>query len=333
MKLSLILCTYMRPRAILTLLSSVETQVIYPDEIIIVDGSIDDKTCEVFKNKQFKNLKYFKVSKENRGLTNQRNFGISKVSKDIDIVCFLDDDVVLETTYFKKIIETYKKYPEAGGVGGYITNEVTWKKLRKGDKISYSEYQIDGYVRHLGSRNVLRKKLGLLSNKPPCIMPDFANGFSIGNLPPNNKIYEVEHFIGCAMSFAKKTVDEIKFSNYFQGYGLYEDSDYCLRVSKKYKQYLNTGARLSHHHEAAGRPNKYKYGKMVTRNGWYIWRLKFPKPSLKARLKWNSIVFLLTIIRFSNIFTTQKKKEAFTESLGRTVGWFSLLITPPKIKF
>jgi hypothetical protein len=61
-----------------------------------------------------------------------------------------------------------------------------------------------------------------------------------------------------------------------------------------------------------------------------VWRVKYPNPSLKARFKWNAIVLLLTFIRFSNIFTTGKKQEALTESLGRLIGWFSLLFHQPK---
>mgnify|MGYP001269438940 CR=1 FL=1 len=41
------------------------------------------------------------------------------------------------------------------------------------------EFVIDNYVRPLGQRNVLRKSLGLLSDKPPGFMPDFSHGFSI----------------------------------------------------------------------------------------------------------------------------------------------------------
>ena len=68
------------------------------------------------------------------------------------------------------------------------------------------------------------------------------------------------------------------------------------------------------------------------RNGWYVWRVKYPSPSVKSRFKWNMIAFLLTIIRFSNILTTKNKVAAFTESIGRTVGWCSLLFNKPKIE-
>jgi GT2 family glycosyltransferase len=301
----------------------------YPDEILIIDGSTNDFTEKVFDNNNLKNLKYFKVDKNNRGLTKQRNFGISKVSNSIDVVCFLDDDIVLTPTYFQKLIATYKEYPNAGGIGGYIINEVNWRILKKNEQPKFGEYAIDGYVRNLGSRNVLRKKLGLLSDKPPCIMPEFSNGFSVGSLPPNNKVYKAEYFMGGVSSFKKSVVDTIKFSEYFDGYGLYEDLEYCLRVSKEYSLYVNTGAILYHYHEEAGRPNKYTYGKMVVRNGWYVWRTKFNTPSFNGRLKWNAIVLLLMTIRFTNIFTTSKRKEAFTESLGRKMGWISLIFSKP----
>jgi hypothetical protein len=47
-------------------------------------------------------------------------------------------------------------------------------------------------------------------------------------------------------------------------------------------------------------------------------------------MKWHSITILLTLIRFSNIFTTKKRKEAFTEAFGRTLGWWSLFFNKPK---
>ena len=331
MNFSLIICTYMRPESLLTLLKSVDSQVLYPNEIIIVDGSINNLTKLEINKYSFKNLKYFEVTPNDRGLTKQRNFGISKVSNAIDIVCFLDDDIILTKTYFKNLIETYNEFPEAGGVGGYIINEVSWRKLKPKEKTTFMEYEIDGYVRNLGSRNVIRKKLGLLSNRLPCFMPEYSNGFSVGNLPPNNKIYEAEYFMGGVSSFKKDVVTNIKFSEYFEGYGLYEDLEYCLRVSKNFKLYVNTGATLHHYHEEGGRPNKYLYGKMVVKNGWYVWRIKYPSPSIKSRFKWNMIALLLTTIRFSNIITTNNKIEAFSETIGRTVGWWSLIFNKPKI--
>ena len=69
---------------------------------------------------------------------------------------------------------------------------------------------------------------------------------------------------------------------------------------------------------------------MVVRNGWYVWRVKHPNPSIKAQFKWHTITILLTAIRATNSITTSKRKEALTETMGRIVGWFSLWVAKPK---
>ena len=69
---------------------------------------------------------------------------------------------------------------------------------------------------------------------------------------------------------------------------------------------------------------------MVVRNGWYVWRVKNPKPSFKAKFKWHAITLLLTAIRATNVITTSKREEAFTETMGRLVGWFSLFWNRPR---
>ncbi|WP_037316524.1 glycosyltransferase family 2 protein [Salegentibacter sp. Hel_I_6] len=328
MKFTLIVCTYQRPGPLLTLLNSVAKQTLFPNQILVIDGSRNDETRKALEGYSFKKMKYFKVGKNNRGLTKQRNFGIERVDTSSEVVSFLDDDIVLTPTYFQNLLNTYRKFPDALGVGGYIKNEVEWKK--GSEVISFNEFEYDGFKRNLGSRHLLRKKLGLQPDVPPGYMPDFSNGYAIGFLPPTGKSYKVESFMGGVASYRKDLFNKIKFSPYFQGYGLYEDMDFCLRASKLGQLYVNTSAKLYHHHHESGRPNQFKYGKMVIRNGWYVWRIKYPSPGLKSKVKWHAIAFLLTLVRFSNVITTSQRKKAFTESLGRAIGWWSLLWNKPK---
>nr|WP_294925826.1 glycosyltransferase family 2 protein [uncultured Flavobacterium sp.] len=332
MKFSLIICTYMRPEPLLKLLDSVQKQSLYPDEILIIDGSTNNLSEVVLKNNQFKNLSYFLVSEENRGLTKQRNFGVSRVNENIEVVCFLDDDIVLEIDYFENLLKTYKLFPDALGAGGYISNEVQWIKVESNYFPKINEFYFDGWKRKDGSRFVLRKKLNLDTNCLPGFSPGFSHGRSVGFLPPTNKIYQVEQLMGGVSSFRKYIFEKFSFSTYFEGYGLYEDADFTLRVSKVGNLYLNTAAQLSHFHAESGRPNKFQYGKMVVRNGWYVWRIKNSNPTLEERFKWNAITVLLILIRFTNIITEHNKKEAFTEAVGRTMGWLSLLFNMPKQK-
>lgn len=330
MKFSLIICTYMRPQPLLKLLQSVTEQTQYPDEIIIVDGSLNLETKKMLEQNPFQNLNYFLVSQGERGLTRQRNYGIAKVGKEIEIICFLDDDTVLESDYFEQLLNTYQVYPEALGVGGYIFNETPWQKVKENEITKINEFSYDGWKRNDGSRFILRKKLGLDSDCPPGFSPLFSHGRSVGFLPPSNKIYEVEQVMGGASSFKKAVFDTFQFSAYFEGYGLYEDADFSLRLAKTGKLYVNTAAKLSHYHNPSGRPNQYQYGKMVVRNGWYVWRVKNPNPTFNAKFKWHAITLLLMAIRFTNTFTTNKPKEAFTEALGRKMGWLGLFWNSPK---
>lgn len=332
MKFSLIICTYQRPKPLLQLLQSVQGQTLYPDEILIIDGSTNEATQFILEQNNFQNVHYFLVPKEHRGLTKQRNFGIARVSKDNDVVCFLDDDTVLSADYFEQLLSTYQKYPDALGVGGYIHNETKWEFIGTIYKPQIDEFCFDGWKRKDGSRFVLRKKLGLDSDCPPGFSSLYSHGRSVGFLPPSGKIYEVEQLMGGVSSFQKKVFETHQFSTYFEGYGLYEDADFCLRVSKTGKLYLNTAAKLNHYHAASGRPNQFLYGKMVVRNGWYVWRVKNPKPLLKHQWKWHAITLLLTFIRFSNTFTSNQRKAAFTEACGRTVGWWSLMFNKPKVE-
>lgn len=332
MKFSLIICTYMRPKPLLKLLQSVQEQTVYPDEILIIDGSTNNETESILEENVFQNLNFFKVSPEHRGLTKQRNFGIERVGDEMDVACFLDDDTVLENDYFEQLLNTYVIYPEALGVGGFIIDDVTdFEFVGNNYQPKISEYFFDGWKRKDSSRFILRKKMGLDSDCPPGYSSLYSHGRSISFLPPSGKIYQVEMLMGGVSSFRKLVFNELQFSTYFEGYGLYEDADFTLRLAKTGNLYVNTAAKLNHYHAVSGRPNQYQYGKMVVRNGWYVWRVKNPNPQLNAKIKWHSITILLTMIRYSNMLTTNKKAEAFTEAIGRTIGWLSLLFNKPKL--
>lgn len=319
LRFSLIICTYERALSIKRLLDSVEKQSLYPNEILIVDGSYSEETEKMLMERRYKNLKYFRVGEENRGLTRQRNFGIAQ-SEEVDIICFLDDDIVLNPDYFSELMKTYLFKPEAVAVGGWIEDETEWKQTTKDYKPDFNEFYIDGYVRKLGQRNVLRKRLGLLSDKPPGFMPEFSHGFSTGFLPPSGKIYEVEYFMGGVSSYRKSLFQNISFSSYFEGYGLYEDMDFCLRASRIGKLFVNTSAIVLHLHEESGRPDYFKYGQMVIRNGKHVWKICNPDPCFNAKFKWYSISYLLAFIRLMNFF--QGDKNAIKDFKGR---WSQLI--------
>lgn len=328
---ALIICTYMRPLALKKLLESVGLQSKVPDQIIIVDGSTNNETKNIlFFVSSLNGIEYFLVDKEHRGLTRQRNFGVQQLKSSIDIVCFLDDDLVLERDYFEQIENTYSACPDAIGVGGIDLKENRYflKQANKHyGKIGY--YELDGWVIKESLRYKVRKLVGLMPDLQPDMIPEYSHGRT--GFPPNGRTYRVEHFIGCSSSFKKQLFNNISFSKYFEGYGLYEDFDFCVRSLQFGKLYVNTNAKVWHYHDPGGRPDYFKYGQMVVTNGWYVWRLRFPKPSLKARFQWNTVVLLLAFIRLFNVLTGPARIGAFKEFYGRILALTTLIFRKPII--
>ncbi|MBN7812907.1 glycosyltransferase family 2 protein [Algoriphagus sp. H41] len=331
MKISLVICTYMRPDAIMDLLESVKPQRLQPHEIIIVDGSTNEETkravsgfsCEV-------PVHYHLVEPGHRGLTRQRNFGTARVAAESEIVAFLDDDVVLHPQYFEEIAKTFAAHPEAIGVGGLDVRENGYFKLQPGQEVSrFSHYVFDGYATPDSLRFKIRKLFGLMPDLPPDIIPAYSHGRS--GHPPSGKTYEVEHLIGLSMAYRKSLFGHIRFSPYFEGYGLYEDFDFSLRSLAYGKLYVNTKATLEHYHVAPGRPNFYKYGQMVVTNGWYVWRLRFPKTRLADTLKWHLTCLLLTHIRLLIVVKGPHRGDAVRDYLGRMKAWFVLWFKKPRV--
>lgn len=330
MKLSLIICTYKRADSLLRLLDSINQQSRLPDGIFVIDASPDKKTTLALKNNYLSQLHYHKVKPEQRGLTKQRNIGIELCNSNTDIVSFLDDDTVLKSDYFENLIKIFKNNSEITGVGGVAVNENRWQKADK-DEIDQNHIFIDGYKVSLSTRYKIRKKLGLMSDLPPGKMPKFSHG-NTQSYPLTGKIYEVDLIVGMSMSFRKKVVENQKFSDYFEGYGLYEDADYSIRALKFGKNVIATSVQLEHHHHPSGRPNQFQYGQMVVRNGWYVWRLRWPDPGFKNVIKWHCTTLLLAFLRFLNTFTTSQKQQALTESLGRFWAWIKLWFAKPIIQ-
>lgn len=313
----------MRPHALNTLLHSVANQIRVPNEIIIVDASTNNETKELLDSSNFNlNLKYFLVEAEHRGLTKQRNFGIDKLSSDTEIVFFLDDDLILEKEFCQNILSNFSSL-EIIGAEGYITNELKWQKIAHNEVVNSNYFHLDNYKYKLSARDRLRKYLGLYPStlQPGCI-PKYGHGKS--SLPPTNKVYYVEHIMGGITAYRRSIFNHIQFSEFFEGYGLYEDFDFSVRASAFGKLVADTSAICEHHHEPSGRPNYFKYGKMVVWNGYYVWRLKHPKPGLINILKWYLITILLMALRFCSL-----KKDGLNEGFGRFYSLIKLQFKKP----
>jgi GT2 family glycosyltransferase len=321
MRLSLVVCTFCRPKAVARLTKALEDVLHGPDEIVIVDSSPDERTEEALKACKLP-LRYYRVGEEHRGLTRQRNFGAAISTG--EIIAFFDDDIVPDQRFFVELRSCWGRHPEAVGIGGYIVGE-EWKR-RTGATEGRAWFVWNDMARREPLRWVARKWLCLASDLPPGYVPPEGHGRSIGCYPPDGNDYQVEFLMGGVSSWRSDAARQVGFSTFFEGYGLYEDMDFCLRAGKLGRLYLCTRAQVQHLHDPVGRPKWFRYGMMVVRNGWYVWRRRWPQPALRARVKWWLTTWLLIVIRATN------GRDGFLESLGRVAGAVWVITNPPKLR-
>ena len=120
-KYSVVIATYNRKSTLLLTLHSVIAQSIPADlfEVLIVDDGSSDGTGDMVSEFQKQNLnrsiKYF--HQQNAGPSKARNRGIQESYG--EIIFFTDDDCVVPENWIETLLEGYRKYPEAVGVGGW----------------------------------------------------------------------------------------------------------------------------------------------------------------------------------------------------------------------
>jgi GT2 family glycosyltransferase len=324
--LALIVCTYRRPDAVRRLLEALSSQTVAPNEILVVDASPDRATGRVVTECAASwtrgRIAHVPAPAEHRGLTKQRNYGAARTTS--DIVAFLDDDTIPATDYFEQLQLCFARHPEAAGIGGYILGAAEWRRSDAAAHGTLNMFTWEGWVRRDDYRWRLRRVLGLASAMPPGWMPPGGHGRPVSYLPPDGKDYQVEFVMGGAAAWRRSVLTRHQFSERFEGYGLYEDLDFCIRVSRESPLFLCTKAQLDHHHDPAARPNAFRYGTMVVRNGWYVWRERWPAPGIVDRFKWWMTTALLTACRAADSLRGPEGLSAFREAAGRCWGMLSL---------
>ena len=85
--ISVVICTYKRASSLKILLKSIEKQTLTPFEVLIIDGSPDNDTKTMIELEKYNlPLQYWSVPPEERGLTRQRNYGITKINQRATII-------------------------------------------------------------------------------------------------------------------------------------------------------------------------------------------------------------------------------------------------------
>lgn len=248
MKIGFVVPTKNRPREMERLLLSLEAQAVRPQAVVIVDGGATSLDACLEMHKRFP-IKYIL---EKSSITEARNRGVEELERDIDIIGFLDDDLVFEPGSLDAMLDFWSKADDrVGGAGFNITNHSV---RRKG--------------------NVLKWPFFLDSKAPGQML---RSGY---NTPycPVAKTQKVSWLYGGATLWRRKVLETYRFDEWYEGYGLMEDIDFSYNVSKKFDLYVVAESEVLHLHAPGDRVPDMTFGQMQIINRYNFVR-KHPEMS------------------------------------------------------
>lgn len=235
MKITVIIPTKNRPKDLIKAVASIIAQTRLPDEMILVDQSDSDASRpEILAMvKTGGNALHLNHIYDPRisGLVDAKRVGVSSAGG--DIVCFLEDDVVLEPDYVAQMENAFLEHPEMMGCCGVMTNLPELPP---------------NYVRffHLFHRGVFH---------------DDRVGVH-GHHVERDALIPSRYLSGGTSAFRKTVFEKIPF-DVANGFFMLEDIDFSVRALRAYGPcfFINTGARLAHYMSPTNRAvlgNKYR---------------------------------------------------------------------------
>jgi glycosyltransferase involved in cell wall biosynthesis len=284
-KITFIIATADRKEKLFNLLRSLQRQNINSLQVIIVDAGQTNIKEILTKFKEL-TINYIKVEKPS--LTVQRNIGIEALDDKITLVGFLDDDMELEDNSLENMIEFWNKAPL--DIGGACFNVITNKRPRF------------AWIKAIFATG--KKQRGVV----------LSSGFATEVCPVDTDI-STQWLLGGATIWRRKVLNEFKFDEWFEGYGLHEDLDFSYRVGKRYKLVVVANAKIRHLQSPISKKNNFEFGKMEVL-GHYRIVIKHPELS-KALFLWACFGQFLENIYLA---IAKRKKEYLTRALGNFSG-------------
>jgi GT2 family glycosyltransferase len=263
-----------------------------PDEIIVVDQSENTLTRELVRSFEGLNkdlgMNFIWHYQKDKGSAKARNEGF-RLSKG-DIVCFTDDDIILDRDYLKNIVNYFSLHPEVGCIGGNVRVINVPKGLK-------------GFARDLLSRIFL---ISFFDGK----MTPSGFGFPIF-LKEIDKPLQVDLIAGYSMNFRRGVFLKNQFDEWFTGYSFREDVELSYRVSLETKIFMIPDARFEHHHSRLNRIDPMGLKSMQFRNYHYIFNKHKNTSIMRGILFGYSILGILFIDLLEWLSGFKKNKWEF----------------------
>lgn len=219
MMFTVVVPTKNRPQDLANFLSSVQTQTTMPYKVVIVDQSDVKSDVDFVGEYPNLNIKYL-YNPNLSGLCAAKNYGIKHMEG--EICFFFDDDIILDSDFFEKIVNHFDRNPNYAGICGRQKNS----KSSRLKVVAFETF-------HRGPFRDIRKKCN--------------SGYVNVALVPTNILP------GGITAYKREVLEQYSFDETLIKYCLGEDMDFSYRVSQKYPLAFATDALALHNHSVIGR--------------------------------------------------------------------------------
>jgi len=310
-QLSIVICTYNRPKELLRCLKSLEQQTFKDFEVVIIDGNKERN----YETKKLRNLKIKRFVYTEKELSKVRDLGWRKAQG--EIVSWIDDDVVAAKNWAENIVKIFDQNPQIGGVTGptivpenFLRNrDIFWFYQRRGFlKILanfWNQFFLEGKMYQPGKL----LKSGAWSpgsNFKECLK---IKGFK-----------EVDYLEACNMSLRRELVKNVNgFDFKYKGVAEWSELDLAIRVKNLgYRLVFSPKVKTAHFISQAGVFPRRDFAKLRMENffKFYFRHIFKPKP--------NYIFKFLAYLCFLNFYWGYK--AATTKNINWLSGWIGTII-------
>jgi glycosyltransferase involved in cell wall biosynthesis len=262
-EIAIVIPTLNRQERLTNLLVSLDNQDRAPSFVIVVDAS------EKLGEYPHTSFTVISIQSKVRSAAQQRNAGLEWISRNephIDICFFIDDDVVLDKSYIKRVSNLLIE-SKAIGVSGLAVSE----------KESFTK------------NSFFFNLLGITG------APGSVTKAAI-NIPVRDSVepLEVEWLIGCS-AWRYPGISDLRFQKDFEGQSIFEDVLFSIEASKRGKLVVDSRIRFRHELDEFGRPNRRNFFVQWVSNRYRLRQIDRTKFSLFRFLLANFAFGLKTI--------------------------------------
>ena len=293
-KIAIVIPTIGRCNELRRMLESLAQQTRLPDQVVIVDEAGEGDLL----SREFPTLPISVTTFPRGSASAKRNRGVQHMASGIDLIGFMDDDIVLEPRAIDAMLDFWRNAPP--DVGGASCN---WMN------------QAPRYASRLKSLRLI-SRLGLYDSRGGLVM---RSGFQtvIGIVPETRY---VQWLPSGAAVYPRRILEEYCFDEWFCGYSYLEDLDFSYALGKQFKLAVVADAQFRHYPSEIGRLNPYVFGKREVVNRFHFVR---KHSELSPALCGLALAIRASMSVFLGV--TRLKGAYFRRALGNFVAVFSSL--------